>query len=786
MSDPWAQFPDAKRADPWDQFPDANSGPSAAARASDFAYQIPVGFNKGLNAVLSAPGDVMAWGAEKLGVSKETADKFRFNNPVSQALTSGQAPTTTAGRYGEAIGHAVGASAIPSAGLLAAAPRVAAAGQAMASMTPTRAAVQQVAESIASSPMSAAGYDLASSVASGVGSQAAQEAGFGQTGQMIAGMGAAMVPGVAAGLTAGTRGMIQRARANQGEAGAYGSFVDDLGRPVRDFADDIAAGGSRMNVNANSRTLDILGEEMQRANGNRQVALTNTVDRIAAENNITPQAAQQHVRRLTSVHEDSPLMLGEYPAVAQSDVAQRMRQAQNIDLDELGRVQPNAVQSTIDYLANNGNTQSAQNTRQAVARRQEDLSPSMRQVLEDIGPQTQTGPRTTRPATIEDTSQLVEQARQVAGNEYRSAYQSPVNNRYSVHFLPMIIQANTNRALMRAGEPRAAIERALNQFYIQRPDGQRLVMQTLQQMQDARGALRGQIAEYRRSGRDDLVNAVQPIYQQISRLMSRMSPQWAQANRRWADMNFDEMAQELGDAFATKAGPRYREQIDEFRSLAPQAQNIVRVHVLQKLFDKLDNLGDTNGVSKLFTNDQSRRMIGDLFGPEASVAFARAVRNQRVAESTGAMMGNSRTHMRGMTQKQKDSETGIVTALQQGSVQNVRNWLMDRAAQLLTEHRNRPLADIATTPLSDTAQVAQHLYRMRQQEQQLRQIEAPRTTPDFAYGAKATAPLQAEDDSARRDPRVKKLAKQLSSMDEAELSALMKRVGSRLQFGGPR
>lgn len=762
-----------------------DASPSFADGAADFAGQIPVGFNKGLNAVMSAPGAVMAWGAEKLGASKETADKFRFNNPVSEFLTSGQGPSTPAGRYGEAVGQALGASAIPSAGIMAMAPRVAAAGQAAASMTPTRAAVQQVAEGITAAPGTAAAYDVASNVTSGLSSQAAQEAGFGQAGQMVAGMAGVAIPGIVAAGTAGARNAINRARANQGEAGAYGSMVDDLGRPVDQFADEIAAGGSRANIATNRRTLDILGEEMVRANGNRQTALDETVSRIATENGVSVQTAQQHVRRLTQVHEESPLMFGEYPAVARSDIDHRMMRPQNVDLDELGRVQPNAVQGTMDYLANNGNAQSAQAVRQAVEIRQEQLAPALQGQLADMGPQVRTGQRTQRPMLIEDVQQQIETARQAASQEYRNAYNGPINNRWSVYWLPRIIEANRNRAYGRAGDARDAINRAIDQFFIQRPDGQRIPMMHLQQLQDARGVVRGQIANYTQNGRNDLVRAVQPIYDQITQLMTRMSPDWAVANRRWADLNFDRMAQELGDAFATKAGPQFRAQISEFRQLAPEAQDIVRVHFLQKLYDKFDNLGDSHGVSKLFANDHSRTMINELFGPQAAVQFTRAVRDQKVAEATKAMMGNSRTHARGVAQKQKDAETGIVTAIQQGSPQSVRNWLMERAAQIMTEHRNRPLADISTTPLNDTARVAQHLQRMRDQEITLQRFNEPRRVPDRGYGARSGVPFSGDDDKKKKpDKRVSAIAQRLASLNEADATDLMRRVKLRLQQEG--
>ena len=174
--------------------------------------------------------------------------------------------------------------------------------------------------------------------------------------------------------------------------------------------------------------------------------------------------------------------------------------------------------------------------------------------------------------------------------------------------------------------------------------------------------------------------------------------------------------------------------------MAPQAQNIVRVHVLQKLNDKIDNLGDAHSVSKLFANDHARMLIRTLFGDDAVVGFTRAVRDQRVAEQSQGMMSNSATHRRGVAQKQKDAETGLVAAVEGANVRGVRNWLLERLTQIVTERRNRPMADILTTPVSDTANVARHLHNMRAQQQLLQQLDQPsRILPPAVIAGSAAA-----------------------------------------------
>lgn len=517
---------------------------------------------------------------------------------------------------------------------------------------------------------------------------------------------------------------IARARANTGERGAYGNIADNLPGTVDEFADQVSVGASRADLATNRRTLDILGEEMERHRGNVPAAQQATIDRIAAESGVTPQTAAAQIRRLSSVHEDSQLMLGEYPAVSTSDVVQRMRRGDNVDLDELGRIQESQTQSTLDYLANNGTARSAIDTRNAIAGRQEALSPAMRSTLEDIGPRVETGQRSSRPANITDVETRIDNARNLARQEYDAAYRGQLNNPQRLQQLPRFLEYLSNRAATSAPEVAQTIRNAVNQVAVRLPDGS-IGVQSLRQLQQGRTTIRGQMSALERSGRADLANEIRPLYDLLTRTMEEMSPQWSKANARWRDMKFDEFAQELGDAFSTTAGPRFREQMREFRRLAPEAQEIVKIHFLQKLYDKLDNLGDTHSVSKLFSNDHSRNMIRTLFGNEAAVSFTRAVRDQKVAESSQRMTANSATHRRGQAQKQRDLETGLTAAVENANARGVRGWLLEKATQLITERRNRPMAGILTTPMSNTAEVARHINNMRAQQNRLARYDRP-------------------------------------------------------------
>lgn len=605
--------------------------------------------------------------------------------------------------------------------------------------------------------------DIGLGVAQGAGYGAA--AGYGNSEGGIANRvqgaaGGALVGGAAGGaLTAGARGVqgVQRAYANQGRAGAYGAVAENLPNGVDEFADQVASGAARGNAQINRRTLDILGEEMERAGGNVQQAQQSAIARISAEHNVTPQTAAQHIRRLTQVHEGSPLMLAEYPSVAGSDAAQRLRAAGNVDLDQLGRVENTGTQGKLDYLANNGNARSANTVRTTLDLRQETLAPTMRETFDAMAPRLPTGPRATRPATITDTADLIENARRLAGQEYTAAYNGPIATPQRYQQLPRFFEYLANRATTSAPEVAATIRNAVNQVAVRRPDGT-LGVQSLRQLQQGRTTIRGQIQALTQSGRADLAGEIRPFYNLLTRVMEEMSPAWATANRRWADMHLADMARELGDAFATKAGPQYREQLGQFQALAPQAQDIVRIHVLQKWADKLDNLGDTHALSKLFSNDASRAMVRDLFGEDAVVAFTRAVRDQKTAEISQAMTRNSATHRRGVAQKQADAETGLVSAVENANIRGVRNWLLERMTQLMTERKNRPMADILTTPISDTARVSQHIHNMRRQQERLQQFDqAPQGRAPAVGGSLVGGAMAVDQDTISGGAGVERL-----------------------------
>ena len=194
-------------SNPYMAAPDADN--SWAKTGGDVANQGAIGFNQGVASLASMPGDITAWAAKKLGASEETADRFRAHNLskyVPQGVTDvvnhwlgndpGQEAQTDAGRYANSVGQMVGSSIIPEASFIKYAPELATMQRATAPTLRAAAknAVIETAGNVASAPGTAAALSLASSTGSGLARQAAEDEGFGPTGQMLASLAGGAAP----------------------------------------------------------------------------------------------------------------------------------------------------------------------------------------------------------------------------------------------------------------------------------------------------------------------------------------------------------------------------------------------------------------------------------------------------------------------------------------------------------------------------------------------------------------------------------------------------------------
>jgi hypothetical protein len=239
---------------------------------------------------------------------------------------------------------------------------------------------------------------------------------------------------------------------------------------------------------------------------------------------------------------------------------------------------------------------------------------------------------------------------------------------------------------------------------------------SLQVVQDARGELRGLIQEARQAGRTHVVQILQRLYDDVTAVMTRASPRWAEVNRRWADMRIDEVAAELGEAFATKAGPRLRAQLTQFQQLAPEAQDIVRVHFVQKLLDEVEHevrlQGQTN-LGKLFDRQDKRNLIRAVLGDEAANALVRATRDANVMARSMAGIRGSQTHIRGQVQSENDADLRALASATNFDWRNWRQASLEYVVNALRERRNRVMGRVLSTPMRDVPAVAEQIERMR-------------------------------------------------------------------------
>lgn len=629
------------------------------------------------------------------------------------------------------------------------------------------------------------------------------------TGAVIGGALGAAVPPVVQGASSAWRSLqaanAQRDPFYRAAAGLGDETLDDLAT---------AAAFGNTNQRINRRTLDVLGEEMVRANGDRAAAAQAAIQRLQAEAGITADTARDNINQLLRVHRDSDLMLGEYPAVAGADRATRGRQAANVTDQQAAATTEPGTQQLLDYVANSGTMASSQNVRNAIGQRAATLGERIRAIVQRLSP----GGR-----TIQDVDEMLANVRRSGQMDYDAVYNAPgglgpnglpvVNQGQLYGGLNAVVRRSLNRMRNMGGDQLAAMRQALDRFYIAPQQGtagraaaqsqpnvlsarmaapmleedlaaarlainearrQRAPRETIDQMsrniddiverlrlarreaatpnepalttsleaaQNARSAIRGQIQSARQSGRTDIAAILQPLYDDVTRVMERASPLWARANRRWADLNLEETAAELGAAFAKRAGPRYREQLRQFQQLAPEAQDIVRVHFVQQLLDQIDNavrLGGQQNLGRLFQLEHTRNAIRTILGDDAALAVARMVRDANVMARSQGMIRGSQTHMRGQVQAEQDADLNAITAATNIDWRNWREAAFERLMQVIRERRNRTLGRTLTTPMRDMPAVAENITRMRQAVQRVEEANRPRLPP---AGMRAVLPF---------------------------------------------
>lgn len=757
--------------------PERTLGQTVQAVGSDVAWQPIQGLNEGLDQIINLPYNIARGAGWLIGRDPGPATPkiaaFNPGGPVSRAVADVANPylpealqggverpaQTAPGRYLRSAGEAVGATAIPAAATIQNAARLAA----IAPTTLPRALASTVGEQIvAQGPRAAAAADVVAATGSGLAQQAAKDAELGPGYEAAASVLGGVAPAVISSAASQGLNAIRSARVNATPAGRAVNSLGDT--TVDELGAGVAIGFDRRNEALSQRIFNTLGEEMVAANGQRGVAIGRTIARLMAEGGVTREGAIGQLRRVAMAQADSELLLGEYPAVTRSnELTRRARNAGNVADEAAGRVDDAVLQQEIDRIANAGNTTSAARVRNAVDQRTGAVRDQAERRLQEMAP-----------GSIEDVQGRIDSARRLARADYDAAHSGGTTNYGLLHpLLGRIVERSLNRMAGRSDDQAGALREAINRLYTSRPAGaaltpdripsledqvaqarqvvremrrqkapkamqdqaareaeglaeelrlarrdgrpdqQQVLMPSLQMLQDARGGIRGQMTTARNAGRQDIVNVLQPLYRDITRAMERSNPAWRRANQRWGDMNLEERAAELGDSFAMQANPRFREQLRDFGRMAPEAQDVVRIHVAQKLIDKIVNAGDTHDLAKLFSTPHVRRMVRTVLGDDAAVDLARLVRDNKVITKSRGMLRGSQTHRRGMAQKEDDTDLGLLAAVDNASVGGFRKMLIDWTIGVVRERRNRGLARIITTPVRDTPAAAEQIERMR-------------------------------------------------------------------------
>lgn len=159
-----------------------------ANQVADVGNQGVRGINRGVNSLISLPGEIVS-GAVNM-VAPGQGDRFKWDNAVSRFMSSPEAqPQTDAGRYANSIGQTIGGNIIPGAGIAMKARQAA-----PAATTTIGAIGQNIVNAYRSNPGAAVATDAIAATGAGIGQQVAQDLEFDPTGQVIGAVAGGLAP----------------------------------------------------------------------------------------------------------------------------------------------------------------------------------------------------------------------------------------------------------------------------------------------------------------------------------------------------------------------------------------------------------------------------------------------------------------------------------------------------------------------------------------------------------------------------------------------------------------
>lgn len=295
------------------------------------------GFNQALAETVTLPYRGLDWLMEK-GSGGRFGLPDIDKGPGWGTYLNQPEPQTMDDRIGRSVGRGIGYSALPTAGVVAAAPGIAAGArtaQQTSQFLPNL--VRNTAEAVAARPGAAIATDAIAAGGAGFGEQMSDEAGFGPVGRIAGATIGSMAPFGAYAAAQKVWKPIRRGLENLRfpERSAYDSFLGKIDNDVDGFARQVAVGPTRQDADINATTMGIYGRHMERT-GNPRAARSAALDEMVQQG--VPRAtAEDRIRRMLSAHKGSDLMMGEYQAVSGTDAATRL--AKNPDLNAIRKIE---------------------------------------------------------------------------------------------------------------------------------------------------------------------------------------------------------------------------------------------------------------------------------------------------------------------------------------------------------------------------------------------------------------------------------------------------------------
>jgi hypothetical protein len=238
-----------------------------------------------------------------------------------------------------------------------------------------------------------------------------------------------------------------------------------------------------------------------------------------------------------------------------------------------------------------------------------------------------------------------------------------------------------------------------------------------------------------------LTTVLNEFYRDISGVMERASPEWAQINRTRFSAQALKDAYDAGlginlKAVGGKAAMKMAEGIRDFQGMNPERQAMFRRGIMTQLHGMISKEGGTRDLAKLFNSDLMRERLGMVIGEDVVTELDGIVRRMGIATRTHQATKGSHTAPLLDAKEKMAMMPRLASVIQMlGSPRQILEKTTDAASDHLTRQKMDEMMKLLTPSTDNPAEFVAAIRRIEAAQKAMSPFVATNPGPSIQRGA---------------------------------------------------